>query len=380
MSWSLDQGDPPPIHAMMSNRTHEEAGERIGGRIYSVLFGNGYVDLGADRCYGETSNIVYELVKDYDLLKRPPEVFPDLYHSTRKLIEPKFKDELYQIYTEVYNEDRQGVHGSRSLGEHVTKRFFETIIQTWDSNNEKFLVASESIDLFHKWVLSHEGATSWFNVATKSDFEKIKGNQHLHWNGVGFKTIFDVLMKKSPDLEHNILLYKEVNEIEWNVSDKTIVSCLDGSTYQADHVILTVSLGVLKRQELGMGTVTKMFLRFRNSWWNEDFAGYSFLWDEQDLEKPGMFFDGPIKNGKSWITSILAILPVPNNPEVLEVWFTGEFVMEIEKCTSDTIINGIMFVLSVFEVCDFGDLIRPYQILRFLLKLSFGVWLVMGRF
>lgn len=42
-----------------------EALDRIGGRIHSIPFGKGWVDLGAQWCQGEEGNVVYELVKDH---------------------------------------------------------------------------------------------------------------------------------------------------------------------------------------------------------------------------------------------------------------------------------------------------------------------------
>lgn len=39
-----------------------EAENRIGGRIHSVPFANGKIDLGAQWVHGETNNVVYDLV------------------------------------------------------------------------------------------------------------------------------------------------------------------------------------------------------------------------------------------------------------------------------------------------------------------------------
>lgn len=54
-------------------------------------------------------------------------------------------------------------------------------------------------------------------------------------------------MSKGRFLESNVLTNKEVKKIRVNDNDVT-VECQDGSSYSVNHVILTVSLGVLKEQ------------------------------------------------------------------------------------------------------------------------------------
>lgn len=46
-----------------------EAEDHIGGRVHSIPFGRAKVDLGAQWCHGEDDNIVYQMVKDLNLLE-----------------------------------------------------------------------------------------------------------------------------------------------------------------------------------------------------------------------------------------------------------------------------------------------------------------------
>lgn len=52
----------------LNNITILEAEARIGGRIRSVMFGDAFIDLGAHWCHGEKDNVVYNLVKDLNVL------------------------------------------------------------------------------------------------------------------------------------------------------------------------------------------------------------------------------------------------------------------------------------------------------------------------
>lgn len=72
---------------------------------------------------------------------------------------------------------------------------------------------------------------------------------------------------------------KEVRNIDWN-SNEVIIKCADGTEYQAEHVLFTITLGVLKKQHLTLftpklpqkkvtaidntafGTLGKIFLEF----------------------------------------------------------------------------------------------------------------------
>jgi monoamine oxidase len=101
-------------------------------------------------------------------------------------------------------------------------------------------------------------------------------------------------------------LKKEVTNIKWNSnsSEKIAISCTDGSYYNADHVIFTASLGVLKDrhqslftpklpetkikaiESIGFGTLGKIFLEFDKPFWPTDvneWVGFIFLWTDADL-------------------------------------------------------------------------------------------------
>ncbi|KAF2894302.1 hypothetical protein ILUMI_11871 [Ignelater luminosus] len=283
-----------------------EAENRIGGRVYSVKFGDAFIDLGAQWCHGEENNIVLE-----------------------------------------------------------------------------------------KSALSVEGAFSWFDVAAAQDYKECEGNSVLDWKGRGYKTILDVLMQKYPNPENQlpiddkIFLNKEVATVEWNntdkaYSEKAVVKCKDGSTYYADHVIFTPSLGVLKHnyktlfrpslpvekvnaiETLGIDAVLKVFLHFPNRWWpGVSSPGLMFIWSEEDKSRlVEEFPKGPIKNGSSWLSNLLGVFAVnEENPNLLVAWFLGEMVPDIEKCSDNVLSDGIMFAVNKFLKNKFPNITPPDAII-----------------
>ena len=99
------------------------------------------------------------------------------------------------------------------------------------------------------------------------------------------------------------MLNKTVTNIQWN-QNKPMVTCIDGSSYTADHIVFTPSLGVLKArhqslftpqlpsdkiraiENVAFGTLEKMFLEFSTPFWpqnSSDWVQYSILWTQEDI-------------------------------------------------------------------------------------------------
>lgn len=129
----------------------------------------------------------------------------------------------------------------------------------------------------------------------------------LNWKGKGYGSVLDFITKKLPDpskdlkVEEKIVLNKEVREISWN-QEPIKITCSDGSIYDADHVILTVSLGVLKEnyqklfvpqlpvlkqqaiQGLSIGTVDKIFMEWEKPFWEANWSGFMLMWTKEDSD------------------------------------------------------------------------------------------------
>lgn len=88
-----------------------EAEPRIGGRIHSVRFGDAYVDLGAHWCHGEKDNIVYDLVKELDLLRHTTGGDSRIYYSSKSVSE-EFNNELQEVVGSTFGAKTKGVKES----------------------------------------------------------------------------------------------------------------------------------------------------------------------------------------------------------------------------------------------------------------------------
>lgn len=351
---------------LMENGIHDitilEAENRIGGRIFTTNLDESNIELGAQWIHGEELNVVYGLGKPSGLIENSLNDFSKVtcVLSNGNFIDGKVSSLLYQVCQDILHEDTiKKIDGS--VGEYISKRFKEKIITDIDND-----ITHSYLEWFHSFKNSIDGSDSWFELSSHNDdYVECSGNLLLRWKH-GYKTIFDLLMKKYSDdpsqelpLLSKTLLNKEVTTIEWkNVKPKVV--CRDGTSYSADHVIVTVSLGVLKEcaktlfepplpgyklraiDGLEIGTVNKIFLKFPFKWWPEDCHGFSFLWKQQDRD------NCELKDNNAWARDIFGFYADDSGPTVLLGWVVGPSARQMETFSDRDVENACMVVLNKF--------------------------------
>ncbi|KAF2905638.1 hypothetical protein ILUMI_00540 [Ignelater luminosus] len=357
-----------------------EAENRIGGRIYSLKFGDAFVDLGAEWYHGGEDNPIYHVIKELDLIE-VQDTIRTYYHSSGKDINKDLVAELRNIFFSIYYASNIKTDKDVSIGQYVKEKYLKAIDERYRNASEKLEFAKEFLDVLKKDVELFQGAFSWNEPSAESDYIETSPSILYHWKNRGYKAVLDVLLQKYPDPEKElpieILLNKEVKQIFWN--NEVSVKCTDGSEYKADHIILTVPLGVLKDRyaqlfnpelpqekqnainELGISAVQKIFFHFPKQWWpNNNFHSIDFFWTEEDRVR---FLKE--KKDKSWLLGFTGLYPTPYNPNVLQTWFCGENVPKIELLPDEEIINGLMLMLNRFVGKYFENITTPDSLLRF---------------
>lgn len=177
--------------------------------------------------------------------------------------------------------------------------------------------------------------------------------------------------KKCPTIATNlnidgkVQLNKKVTSIQYNPSStesKVTVTCADATTYQADHVIFTGSLGYLKahhstifnpalpvKMQLeinsrGIGNLGKFFMEFSTPFWKkgtDDFLGITGIWKDSDKQIA-------VSLDKAWTLGIVAVYGVDGFPNVLEVFLAGNFVQNFENTPTEKVIQDIKWWLEKF--------------------------------
>jgi spermine oxidase len=154
---------------------------------------------------------------------------------------------------------------------------------------------------------------------------------------------------------------KEVANIDWS-NDEIVIKCADGSTFNADHVIVTVSLGVLKDrhtslftpnlpsnniqaiENIGYGGIGKVFLEFDEPF---DFGSeseskiFNLLWRTEDINE--------IKGtDREWITDLFMFLKVDAMPKLIEAFVSGKNLRKFEELSDEKLFDDCMWLLKKF--------------------------------
>lgn len=107
-----------------TNLTILEAGNRIGGRIHSIKQSDALIEFGAQWCHGETDNIVYDLVKDLDLLASSFNDYRHLrfYDSSGEEIDGNLTDALCAVSALITHDEEALSEEKGSFGSYFLRR------------------------------------------------------------------------------------------------------------------------------------------------------------------------------------------------------------------------------------------------------------------
>ncbi|XP_034110936.2 spermine oxidase-like [Drosophila albomicans] len=357
-----------------------EAENRIGGRINSIEYADSIVDLGAQWCHGETGNVVYERMKDLNVLQKTGDIADVVrfVRSDKANLSEETVNKLMKIALgSLPGENVPAFNGS--LGDYVTKKYWEEVDKL---ENVDRALASELLQNFLNFECSVEGSDHLFEVSGRGHLEFVEsgGDNSVHWCNKGYKTFLRVLMNSKPDdpndlgvLNGHVELNKRIVEINWQGTNEVHLRTWNGELVTADHVICTVSLGVLKEQHeklfipalpeaklrainaLKLGTVDKFLLEYTNEQpMPKDWPSVNFLWREQDLQE--------LRGTKRfWLESVGYFHIVLCQPRLLEGWIIGEHARYMETLPEEEVLEGLQWLFRKFLPFDMP---QPKSFLR----------------
>ncbi|XP_017003530.2 spermine oxidase [Drosophila takahashii] len=339
-----------------------EAEDRIGGRINTVPFADSFVDLGAQWCHGEEGNVVYEKVKDLDVLDRTGDFAGYFVRSNKEIL----SDDQAKALMEFKDNFEMKPDWEGSVGDAITESYWKEVGQQLVPNDRS--VAKEALDSLKRHICSEDACDHVFELSPRSylNFATSGGDQNLSWRRKGYWKFLSLLLNANEDqpgdqgdLKGHVQLNKRIAEINWSGDGELTLRCWNGQIVSADHVICTVSLGVLKKKHqklfvpalpaakvrsiegLGLGTVNKFLLEFEEQPMPENMRGVAFLWLEEDLKelRGGKFF---------WLESISTVHRVDRQPRLLEGWIIGAHARYMETLSEERVLEGLQWLFRKF--------------------------------
>ncbi|MEZ4640019.1 MAG: FAD-dependent oxidoreductase [Caldilineaceae bacterium] len=315
-----------------------EARDRIGGRTWtSDHWPDAPLDLGASWIHGVEDNPITALADEIQARTFATSYDSSiLYDSEGEPIDARTEAQLERLSEEIADHivTAQDADRDQSL-----RRTVERALR-WDN-----LSAAERAQV--DYVLNSEyeqeygGSADELSTYWLDDGDEFDGDDVIFYQG--YQVIVDALAEGL-----TIEVDRPVQRIEWTGAQVTVHS--DAERYVADHVVVTLPLGVLKSgnvvfdpplpQEkqraisaLGMGVLNKCYLRFPAVFWDDEFDWLGYL----SLE-PGRW--------QEWVS-----LARPTGLPILLGFNAADYGRAIEARTDAEIVDDAMQTLRAI----FGD-------------------------
>ncbi|KAL7599101.1 probable polyamine oxidase 5 [Lactuca sativa] len=391
-----------------------EGGNRIGGRINTSEFGGDRIEMGATWIHGIGGSPVHKIAQEIGSLEseKPWECMngflddPITIDENGYVLNPSLVDPISNLFfslmdfaqgkkkSVVPDGIEENLGGITSVGSFLEKGLES--YQKLKSRNEVNGCGDWNRKSLEKSIFAmHENTQRTFTAANDlHNLDYIAESEYVMFPGEeitiakGYSSIIESLASVLPS--GVIQLGKKVHDIEWHPecgsnsdsdsdsgsgsdpgsgSRPVKIHFLDGTTMSADHVIVTVSLGVLKAgiadsdsdsnsgifkfnpplpsykieaiSRLGYGVVNKLFLKLSP---DPDLDRFPFL--QMVFHKS----EDQLKNPKIpwWIRKTSSLSPIYEKSSVLLSWFAGDEAHKLEALPDEVILDEVSTTISSF--------------------------------
>ncbi|KFO22196.1 spermine oxidase isoform X1 [Fukomys damarensis] len=415
-----------------------EASSRIGGRVQSVKLGHATFELGATWIHGSHGNPVYHLAEANGLLEETTDGERSVgrislyskngvacYLTNRGRRVPKdVVEEFSDLYNEVYNltqeffrhgkpvnaesQNSVGVFTREEVGNRIrddpddpeaTKRLKLAMMQQYlkveSCESSSHSIDEVSLSAFGEWTEipgAHHVIPSGFMRVVELLAEGIPAHviqlgkpvRCIHWDQASARPRGpEIQPRDEGDHNHDTGESNQSGESSqgrgWGEDEQwpVVVECEDCEVIPADHVIVTVSLGVLKRQytsffqpglptekvaaihRLGIGTTDKIFLEFEEPFWGPECNSLQFVWEDEAESRTLTY---PPEQWYRKICGFDVLYPPERYGHVLSGWICGEEALVMERCDDEAVAEICTEMLRQFT--GNPNIPKPRRILR----------------
>ncbi|XP_060728481.1 peroxisomal N(1)-acetyl-spermine/spermidine oxidase [Tachysurus vachellii] len=364
-----------------------EATSRSGGRIKTGRLDGKIIEIGANWIHGPSQeNPVFRLASHYNLLDEEclseenqsvdfgglPPLLSTWLSSSGKKLEADLMAPAVEVFMTLLRKSQEFYNTSRapmsSVGEFLKTEALRISNEEWKEDEaRKLRQALFSTLLKLECGVNGTHTMDDVNLATFGMYKSLPGLDCTFPGG--YEGLIRHMMNELP--KDIVLFNKTVKCIHWNsqASSKEItcpvtVECITGETFEADHVILTIPLGYMKKhhdsllnpplpqhklhsiQRLGFGTNNKIFVEFEKPFWDEDCEVVFLVWeDEHDLQNPV----SDIKT--SWIRKMscfTVLKPAERYGYILCGWIAGHESEYMETLPEEEVLHTVTQLIHRF--------------------------------
>lgn len=377
-----------------------EGGSRIGGRINTSEFGGDRIEMGATWIHGIGNSPVYKIAQEINSLQseQPWECMDGFLDDPLTIAEGGLEVDpsLVEVITNLFNSLMDFAQGKNvDFQENVAAKAFlncgsqrpslgcflrNGLEAYWDlvKNGEQEDGAWRRKLLEEAIFAMHENTQRTYTSAgdllnldynAESEYRLFPGEEITI--AKGYMSIIESIASVLPD--GLIQLGRKIEKIEWQPSSchgtarPVKLHFLDGTTFEADHVIVTVSLGVLKARirdessifspplpsfknqaitKLGYGVVNKLFLQVSTSHDQDTnelskfpFLQMAFHQSDSKLKNPDIPW---------WLRRTAHISPIYKKSSVVLAWLAGKEALALESFDDEEILDKVSTTISSF--------------------------------
>ena len=351
-----------------------EASERVGGRIHTGKIGNSTVEFGATWIHGTVGNPIFDLACDLKYLhesdinkewiNEDSRAKPQIELSQlRQQIDDQLLTEVWNIFDKLISEtediskmkmySKGTANDKMTVGNYLTQGFQSYLDSCTSDTAMTKKLKRDLFSFLEERECNSTGCNSLYDLNLE-DF-----GEYVYLDGSSYCPVpcgYDRITKAlAAELSNGCVhLNHEVTQINWVASRKldaekrsfpVKVLCANGNTFDADHVIITVSLGVLKEKHstlfhpclpsdktdaiknLGFGYAGKIFLEFEKPFWPSDEYSLHLIWDNC---KKNSKHESKMANCP-WVHRLYSMYTTHPGSNVLLAWFQGNESLHIES-------------------------------------------------
>ncbi|KAJ0724036.1 putative non-specific polyamine oxidase [Helianthus annuus] len=378
-----------------------EGGNRIGGRINTSEFGGDRIEMGATWIHGIGGSPVHKIAQEINALEsdQPWECMDGFLDDPLTIAEngyvlnPSFVDPISNLFNSLMDFAQgkkisigNGIkvdifgngNGNRNGNESRNGNRNGNESRNGNRNGNKKSLEEAIFAMHESTQRTYTAANDLYNLDYSAESEYVMCPGEEITIAKGYSSIIESLASVLPC--GVIQLNKKVKTVEWQQPECVMgdrdgdsrpvkIQFLDGTSMSADHVIVTVSLGVLKAgiftdendsgvfkfnpplpnhkteaiSRLGFGVVNKLFLKLSPDF-DLDVDRFPFL--QMVFHKS----DDQVKNPKIpwWIRKTASLSPIYKRSSVLLSWFAGEEALKLEELSDEVILDEVSTTVSSF--------------------------------